>query len=334
MKVILDAMGGDNAPNAVVEGCILALKEMPDLYVTLTGREDAIAYELAKHQFDSGRINIVNATEVIDMAEPPVDAIRHKRDSSLVKGLRLTGEGQGDVFITAGSTGAAIAGATLIVKRLPGVKRPALAPLLPTKTGSVLLIDAGANADCRPSYLAQFALMGSIYMRDVMGVKSPRVGLINNGAEAGKGNELTKAAYKLIERMPVLFAGNAEGRDLVSGEFDVLVCDGFTGNVVLKFMEGLAGVLLGMLKKELESSFITKFGAALSMPAYRNLKKTMDYTEYGGALMLGVNGGVVKAHGSSNSKAILSTLRQAAGFIKGDVVNVIKQEISKVAIND
>ncbi len=334
MKVILDAMGGDNAPNAVVEGCILALKEMPDLYVTLTGREDAIAYELAKHQFDSGRINIVNATEVIDMAEPPVDAIRHKRDSSLVKGLRLTGEGQGDVFITAGSTGAAIAGATLIVKRLPGVKRPALAPLLPTKTGSVLLIDAGANADCRPSYLAQFALMGSIYMRNVMGVKSPRVGLINNGAEAGKGNELTKAAYKLIERMPVLFAGNAEGRDLVSGEFDVLVCDGFTGNVVLKFMEGLAGVLLGMLKKELESSFITKFGAALSMPAYRNLKKTMDYTEYGGALMLGVNGGVVKAHGSSNSKAILSTLRQAAGFIKGDVVNVIKQEISKVAIND
>ena len=334
MKVILDAMGGDNAPNAVVEGCILALKEMPDLYVTLTGREDAIAYELAKHQFDSGRINIVNATEVIDMAEPPVDAIRHKRDSSLVKGLRLTGEGQGDVFITAGSTGAAIAGATLIVKRLPGVKRPALAPLLPTKTGSVLLIDAGANADCRPSYLAQFALMGSIYMRNVMGVKSPRVGLINNGAEAGKGNELTKAAYKLIERMPVLFAGNAEGRDLVSGEFDVLVCDGLTGNVVLKFMEGLAGVLLGMLKKELESSFITKFGAALSMPAYRNLKKTMDYTEYGGALMLGVNGGVVKAHGSSNSKAILSTLRQAAGFIKGDVVNVIKQEISKVAIND
>lgn len=334
MKVILDAMGGDNAPNAVVEGCILALKEMPDLYVTLTGREDAIAYELAKHQFDSGRINIVNATEVIDMAEPPVDAIRHKRDSSLVKGLRLTGEGQGDVFITAGSTGAAIAGATLIVKRLPGVKRPALAPLLPTKTGSVLLIDAGANADCRPSYLAQFALMGSIYMRNVMGVKSPRVGLINNGAEAGKGNELTKAAYKLIERMPVLFAGNAEGRDLVSGEFDVLVCDGFTGNVVLKFMEGLAGVLLGMLKKELESSFITKLGAALSMPAYRNLKKTMDYTEYGGALMLGVNGGVVKAHGSSNSKAILSTLRQAAGFIKGNVVNVIKQEISKVAIND
>lgn len=334
MKVIVDAMGGDNAPGAIVEGCVLALKEIPSLLLTFTGREDVIIAELAKHQFDSGRINIVNATEVIDMAEPPVEAIRHKRDSSLVKGLRLLGDGEGDVFITAGSTGATIAGATLIVKRLPGVKRPALAPLLPTRTGRAMLIDAGANAECRPSYLAQFALMGSIYMRNVIGIESPRVGLINNGAEAEKGNELTKAAYKLIEQMPVLFAGNAEGRDLVSGDFDVLVCDGFTGNVVLKFMEGLAGVLLGMLKKELTSSFRTKLGAALSMPAFKNLKKSMDYTEYGGALLLGVNGGVVKAHGSSNAKAILSTLRQAAGFIQGEVVEVIKQEISKVAIND
>ncbi|MFA5675924.1 MAG: phosphate acyltransferase PlsX [Christensenellales bacterium] len=334
MKVIVDAMGGDNAPQAIVEGCVLALEEMPSLNLILTGREDSIFAELTKHQFDSARINIVNATEVIDMAEPPVDAIRHKRDSSLVKGLRLLRDGEGEVFITAGSTGAMIAGATLIVKRLPGVRRPALAPLLPTKTGKAMLIDAGANTECRASYLAQFALMGSIYMRKVIGVKAPRVGLINNGAEAEKGTELTKEAYKLIEQMPVLFAGNAEGRDLVSGDFDVLVCDGFTGNVVLKFMEGMAGTLLGMLKKELKSTFRTKLGAALSMPAFKNLKKSMDYTEYGGAMLLGVNGGVVKAHGSSNAKAILSTLRQAAGFIKGDAVNVIKQEISKVAISD
>lgn len=334
MRVIVDAMGGDNAPQAVIEGCVLALREMPSLHLILVGRKDMISAELAKHQFDSARINTVDATEVIDMAEPPVEAIRRKRQSSLVKGLRLLHDGEAGVFVTAGSTGATIAGATLIVKRLPGVKRPALAPILPSKTGKVMLIDCGANAECRPSYLAQFALMGSIYMRNVEGIKAPRVGLVNNGAEAEKGNELTKAAYKLIEQMPVNFVGNAEGRDLVSGDYDVLVCDGFTGNVVLKFMEGLAGVLLGMLKSELSSSFRTKLGAALAMPAFRRLKKSMDYTEYGGALMLGVNGGVVKAHGSSNAKAILSTLRQAVGFIEGDVVGVIKEEISKVALSD
>ena len=335
MRVIVDAMGGDNAPQAIVEGCVQALREMPSLHLILTGRKEVVEAELAKHQFDSARINIEDATEVIDMAEPPVDAIRHKRDSSLVKGLRLLhDDDEAGVFVTAGSTGATIAGATLIVKRLPGVKRPALAPILPSKTGKVMLIDCGANAECRPSYLAQFALMGSIYMRNVEGIKSPRVGLINNGAEAEKGNELTKAAYKLIEQMPVNFAGNAEGRDLVSGDFDVLVCDGFTGNVVLKFMEGLAGVLLGMLKSELKSSLRTKLGAALAMPAFKRLKKSMDYTEYGGALLLGVNGGVVKAHGSSNAKAILSTLRQAVGFIEGDIVGVIKEEISKVTLSD
>ena len=334
MKIIVDAMGGDKAPQSIIEGCIMALDKMPSLSLILTGPEDVISAELAKYQFDSGRINIVNATEVIDMAEPPVEAIRRKRDSSLVKGLRLLADGEAGVFVTAGSTGATIAGATLIVKRLPGVKRPALAPILPTKTGKALLIDCGANAECRPSYLAQFALMGSIYMNKVEGIDSPRVGLVSNGAEAEKGNDLTKAAYKLIEQMPVNFVGNAEGRDLVSGDYDVLVCDGFTGNVILKFMEGLAGVLLGMLKTELKSSLRTKIGAALAMPAFRRFKKNMDYTEYGGALLLGVNGGVVKAHGSSNAKAILSTLRQAASFIDGDVVGVIKEEVSKVAISD
>lgn len=335
MKVIVDAMGGDHAPQAVVEGCVLALPELPDMQITLVGQKDAILAQLSKIDYDEKRINIVDAAEIIDMAEPPVEAIRKKKNSSLVRGLELLRDGEGDVFITAGSTGATIAGATLIVKRLPGVKRPALAPLLPTKAGTkALLIDCGANAECRPSYLAQFALMGSIYMEKVEGVKSPRVGLVNNGAEAEKGNELTKAAYKLIEAMPVNFTGNAEGRDLVSGDFDVLVCDGFTGNIVLKFMEGLGSALFSMLKTELSSSLRTKIGAAVAMPAFKRFKKRMDYTEYGGALLLGVRGGVVKAHGSSNAKAIKSTLRQAAGFIGGDVVNVIKQEISKVAVDD
>jgi len=335
VKVIVDAMGGDHAPQAIVEGCVLALHEMPEMQITLVGRKDVILAELEKHETDTARINIVDAAEIIDMAEPPVEAIRKKRNSSLVKGLELLRDGEGDTFITAGSTGATIAGATLIVKRLPGVKRPALAPLLPTKAGTkALLIDCGANAECRPSYLAQFALMGSIYMEKVEGVEKPRVGLVNNGAEAEKGTPLTKEAYKKIKEMPVNFRGNAEGRDLVSGDYDVLVCDGFTGNIILKYTEGLASALLAMLKKELSASLRTKLGAGLAMPAFKSFKKQMDYTEYGGALLLGVRGGVVKAHGSSNAKAIKSTLRQAAGFISGDVVNVIKQEISKVAWDD
>jgi glycerol-3-phosphate acyltransferase PlsX len=334
LKIIVDAMGGDNAPHAIVEGCALALAQMPELELILTGPRDVIEAELSKYNCDAARINIVDATEVIDMAEPPVEAIRKKKDSSLVKGMRILQAGEAGAFVTAGSTGATIAGATLIVKRLPNVKRPALAPLLPTRKGKVMLIDCGANAECRPSFLAQFALMGSIYMQQMEGIKSPRVGLVNNGAEAEKGTELTKAAYKLLEEMPINFVGNAEGRDLVSGDFDVIVTDGFTGNIILKFMEGVADVLMGMLKDELSGSLRSKLGAALSMPAFRSFKKKMDYTEYGGALMLGVNGGVIKAHGSSNAKAIQSTLRQAAGFIGADVVNVIKEEISKVSLSD
>lgn len=334
MKVIVDAMGGDNAPQAVVEGCTLALAEIPSLEIILTGSEEKISEELSKYNYDRKRINIINATEVIDMAEPPVDAIRNKRDSSLVKGMRLLRDGEGSVFITAGNTGAAIAGATLIVRRIPGVKRCALAPLLPAEKGKVLLIDGGANTECRPSYLAQFALMGSIYMQKMEGIPSPRVGLVSNGAEEEKGTELTKAAFKLIKDMPVDFRGNAEGRDLLSGDYDVIVCDGFTGNVILKFLEGVAGALFSMLKQELKASLRTKAGAALAMPAFRSFKKRLDYTEYGGALLLGVSGGVMKAHGSSNAKAIKSTLRQAAGFIQGDVVNVIKEEISKISLED
>lgn len=334
MKVIVDAMGGDNAPQAIIEGCVMGLKENSTLSITLTGDESAIMAELDKYEYDKARINIVHATEVIDMAEAPVEAIRKKKDSSLVVGLRMLKEGKGSVFITAGSTGATIAGATLIVRRMKNVKRPALAPMLPTRTGKALLIDCGANSECRPSFLAQFALMGSIYMEKVEGIKNPRVGLVNNGAEAGKGTEITKEAYKLIGKMPVNFCGNAEGRDIVSGDFDVIVTDGFTGNVILKHTEGLAGTLMGMLGKELKSSLRTKIGAALAMPAFRSFKKSMDYTEYGGALLLGVNGGVVKAHGSSNAKAIASTLRQAAEFISGDVVNVIRHEISKISLDD
>ena len=334
MKVIVDAMGGDNAPQAIVAGCVLALGDMPELHITLTGKQDVILEELQKHDYDKQRINIVNATEVIDMAETPVAAIRKKQDSSLVRGLQLLRDGEGSALITAGSTGATLSGATMIVRRMPGVKRPALAPLLPTEKGKVILIDCGANTECRPSFLGQFGLMGSIYMQKVEGIASPKVGLVSNGAEEEKGTALTKAAYKLLEQMPVDFAGYAEGRDLLSGKYDVIVTDGFTGNIILKFLEGVAGTLMSMLTKELTASLRTKIGAGLAMPAFRSFKQSMDYTEYGGALLLGVRGGVIKAHGSSDAKAIHSTLRQAAGFITGDVVNVIKEEISKVSLDD
>lgn len=327
-------MGGDNAPQAIIDGCVQALKENPALEIILVGKQDAVSNELQKYNYDKSRINIVDATEVIDMAEPPVEAIRSKRDSSLVKGMRMLHDGEGQVFITAGSTGATIAGATLIVKRIPGVKRCALAPLLPTEKGKVLLIDCGANTECRASFLAQFAVMGSIYMQKMEGIASPAVGLVNNGAEEEKGTELTKEAHKLLKTMPINFKGNAEGRDLLNGDYDVIVCDGFTGNVILKFLEGVAGTLFAILKKQLKSSLRTKIGAALAMPAFKKFKKDLDYTEYGGALLLGAAGGVLKAHGSSNAKAIKSTLRQAAGFIQADVVNVIKTEISKISLDD
>jgi glycerol-3-phosphate acyltransferase PlsX len=251
-----------------------------------------------------------------------------------VVAMNLLKESPQSVFITAGSTGATVAGATLIVRRMKGVKRPALAPIVPTKKGKMLILDVGANSECRASFLAQFALMGSIYMQKVEGVKNPRVGLVNNGSEEEKGNELTKAAYQLIKKMPINFKGNAEARDLMSGDYDVVVCDGFTGNVILKFMEGLASALMFMLKGELKKTLRTKLGAALAMPAFKSFKDSMDYKEYGGALLLGINGGVLKAHGSSDATAISSTLRQAADFIEGDVVNIIKNEIAKTKVED
>jgi glycerol-3-phosphate acyltransferase PlsX len=334
LKVIVDAMGGDNAPGAIVAGCVLGLEANKKLNVTLVGKSDEIAAELEKYEYDESRMSVVNAMETIEMAEPPVDAIRKKKDSSMVVAFKLLKENPQSVFITAGSTGATVAGSTLIVRRIKGVKRPALAALVPTKKEKMLVLDVGANSDCRPSFLAQFALMGSIYMQKVEGVVNPRVGLVSNGSEDEKGNELTKAAFKLIKKMPVDFKGNTEARELMSGDYDVMVADGFTGNVIIKFLEGLAGALMFMLKSELKKTLRTKIGAALAMPAFKGFKNSMDYKEYGGALLLGINGGVLKAHGSSDATAIKSTLRQAADFIEGDVVNVIRNEILKIKIED
>ena len=335
MKIILDAMGGDNAPHEIVKGAVQALNKYNDFELILTGKSDIMEEELKKYAYPGQRLRIVHASQVIETAEPPVEAIKRKKDSSMVAGMNILAQGGGDVFITAGSTGATVAGSMLVVRRIRGVKRPALAPVLPTAMDKgVLLIDCGANVDCKPSYLAQFGVMGSIYMKNVFGVESPRIGLLNNGAESEKGNLLTKAAYEHLLKAPVNFYGNIEAREVTSGVVDVVVCDGFVGNAVLKMMEGTAETLVKMLKAELMGSFRSKIGAALAKNAFKNFKKRMDYSDYGGALLLGVNGGVIKAHGSSDAKTIVSTIRQARDFHTGHVVDVIKEEISKVNFED
>ncbi|MEG2542199.1 MAG: phosphate acyltransferase PlsX [Christensenellaceae bacterium] len=331
MNIIMDAMGGDHAPREIVMGAVEAINKFSDIQITLTGDKKAIEEVLADMDYDKSRLSMIHTTQIIEMEDSPVKAIKEKADSSMVVALRELSCGNAQMMISAGSTGALVAGATLIVKRIKGIKRPALAPVLPTKTGEVLLIDCGANVDCKPQYLNQFGIMGSIYMQKVFGINTPKVGLINNGAEEEKGNELTKEAYQLLKEAPINFVGNAEGRDLLSGQFDVLVCDGFTGNIVLKFVEGCAKTILGMLKGYVLESTKAKIGSLFMKGAFSKLKKKMDYKEYGGALLLGLTGGVMKAHGSSDAKAIFNSIENARKFIAGDVVEMIAREVSKIA---
>ena len=324
IRIALDVMGGDNCPGAAVEGAVRAAAANQDIAITLVGKEQAIKDELAKLNVNSDRITILDAAEEIDCHEQPTAAIR-KKEASMVKALNLAAKGEVDAVVSSGSTGALLAGATLIVKRIKGVKRPALSPLLPTvKGGWIMLIDCGANTDCKPQYLQQFGVMASAYMQSVMGVENPRISLLK------KGCELTKAAYKLLSAAPINFAGNCEAREVLSGEFDALVCDGFVGNVVLKYTEGLASSMMAMLKTELTADFKSKIGAALSMNAFRRFKKKMDYKEVGGAPLLGINGCVIKAHGSSDAKAFASAIRQAELFVKGNVNPKIAEAIASL----
>lgn len=334
-KVVVDAFGGDHAPSAVIEGCVMGLEANPDLSVILTGDEETIRSELSKYTYDTGRVSIKHAPDVITNCEAPVQAVRRKKQSSLVVALETVAAKEADVFISAGSTGAVLAGATFIVKRIRGVKRPALAPIMPTLPGGqVVLVDCGANVDCKSSNLQQFAVMGSAYAERVLGVRKPRVGLLNNGAEAEKGCELTKEAYQLLQQTPINFVGNCEGRDVLTGDFDVVVADGFAGNVLLKSVEGTAAMVTGVLKEELMGTFLSRIGALLCKPALRRVKRRMNYAEYGGALLLGIDGGIIKAHGSSNAKAIAATLRQASDFIEGNVVEIIRQGVEALNLED
>ena len=329
VHIYLDAMGGDNAPQCTIDGAIEALRADAELKITLGGPKDEIEKKLVNCDDVRGRIAVDDCPEIITNHDAPVMAIRQKKQSAQVKGMLLVREGGADGFVSAGSTGATLAGGMFRLGRIDGVERPALAPLMPNGKGFFCLIDCGANVDCLPAYLPQFGVMGAAYLKAVRGVENPRVGLVNIGAESEKGNALTKAAYPLMEKAPFNFVGNVEGRDITADVADVVVCDGFSGNLILKFMEGVAGTLLGMIKKEIKADFRSTLGGLMAKPAFRRVKKAMDYTEVGGAPLLGVKGVVVKAHGSSNAHAIACAIRQAAVMARKDLVGAIEQEISK-----
>ena len=330
MKIAIDGMGGDNAPQAVVDGVVQALKEYADIEMYITGPQDQIEAELSKYDYPKDRVKVIDAKEVISTNEHPVMALRRKKDSSIVKALNLVKSGECEGVISAGSTGAFLAGCTLIVGRIKGVERPALSPIMPGRYGKFMVVDSGANVDCKPQYLVQFAKMGKIYYESVFGTKNTSVGLVNIGVEEEKGNELTKATYQLLKEEDFNFVGNIEPRDVPKGEVNVLVTDGFVGNTVLKMYEGSASAILGMIKDAIySSSVISKMGALLLKPVIKNLMVKFDYKEVGGAPFLGVNGICIKAHGSSDGKAFKNAIRQTKIFSDNGILDKIKAEIEK-----
>lgn len=329
MKIAIDGMGGDNAPKAVVEGVIKATEEYKDIEFFITGPKELITKELEGFSYSGNMIKVVDATEVITNNEHPVMAIRKKKDSSICKALNLVKSKECDAVISAGSTGAFLAGCTFIVGRIKGIKRPALAPIMPGKKGAFMVVDCGANVDCKPEHLVQFAHMGKEYYKGVMDIDNPRIGLVNIGAEAEKGNELTKATYDLLEKESNLnFVGNIEPRYVPDGETQVLVCDGFVGNTILKMYEGTAATVLKIIKEEIYSAGLkSKLGALLLKPVFASLKKKFDYKEYGGAPFLGVDGICIKAHGSSDATAFKNAIRQTKNFYDSNVLEKIKDGI-------
>ena len=332
IKIVLDAMGGDNAPQATCEGALLALRADKELTIILAGDPKQIAPYINNAEDVKERLIVLDAPEVITNNESPALAIRQKKDSAIVRGMLMVREGEADGFVSAGSTGAVLVGGMLRLGRIPGIERPALAPLLPGKKGHFLLIDCGANVDCKPEYLAQFGLMGDAFMEKTMGIARPRIGLVNNGAEEEKGNALYAEAHQLLKKEDINFVGNVEARYIPADQADVIVCDGFDGNIILNYTEGVAETFLGMIKQELMADTRSKIGALLAEPAFARVKKLMDYTEVGGAPLLGVRGAVVKAHGSSNAKAIFGAIRQASLMIRSKVPEAIEQKLVKQSI--
>lgn len=332
VNVALDAMGGDYAPLETVKGAVLAVNENSNVSVMLTGKKDVIEQELAKYSYPKERITIVNAEEIITNEEPPVMAIRKKKDSSIVVAMNLVKEGKADGFVSAGSTGAVLVGGQLLVGRIKGIERPPLAPVIPTTQGVSLLIDCGANVDARPSHLVQFAKMGSVYMENVIGIKNPRVAIVNIGAEEEKGNMLVKETYPLLKNCnEINFIGSIEAREIPKGGADVIVCEAFVGNVILKLYEGLGSALITKIKTGLMSSLRSKIGALLIKPALKRTMKDFDASEYGGAPMLGLNGLVVKTHGNSTAKEIKNSILQCVTFGEQKINEKIRDNVAMIS---
>ncbi len=339
MKIILDAMGGDNAPDATIKGAVKAIKEI-DSEIVLVGNEDIINKKIKEFYNKnnikeiSEKLSIHNSTEEITMEDIPTQAIKHKKDSSMVIGFNMLKQEEGDVFISAGNSGALLTGATLLVGRIKGVDRPAMAPILPSYKKGVMLIDAGANTNCKPINLLQFAQMANVYLKKIYNIERPRIGILNIGTEETKGNDLVKESYNLLkesaERYDINFAGNVEGREIFAGELDAVVADGFTGNIVLKTVEGLGKFVKRTLTEELKRNIFTTICAVPTLPAIKKFAKRMDYKEYGGALFLGVKKPVVKAHGSSDEKLFYYTIKQAENFAKSGTVEIMKKEFEKI----
>lgn len=336
IKVVVDAMGGDYAPQEPVKAAVEAVKERKDISVILTGQEDTIKKELKKFQdFPGDRIQIAPASEVIETAEPPVFAIRKKKDSSIVVGLNMVKRKEADAFVSSGSTGAVLVGGQVLVGRAKGVERPPLAPLIPTMDGVSLLIDCGANVDARPSHLVQFAKMGAIYMEEVVGIKNPRVAIVNNGAEEEKGNALVKETFPILKKTEgINFIGSIEARDIPAGYADVIVCEAFVGNVILKLYEGVGAALIKKIKEGMMSSVRSKVGALLVKPALKETLKSFDATEYGGAPLLGLKGLVVKTHGSATAVEIRNAIFQCVQFKQQKVNEKIAERIQTPANPD
>ncbi len=330
VKVVVDAMGGDNAPVEPVKAAVEAVKEKQNIQVILTGQEDVIRAELQKYSdYPGDRIRVVHASQVIETAEPPVMAIQKKKDSSIVVGLNLVKKQEADAFVSSGSTGAVLVGGQVIVGRIKGIQRPPLAPLIPTAKGVSLLIDCGANVDARPNHLVQFAQMGSIYMENVVGIRKPRVAIVNNGAEEEKGNALVKATFPLLkECRDINFIGSIEARDIPAGYADVVVCEAFVGNVILKLYEGVGATMMSMIKQGMMSDFRSKMGALMVKPALKKTLKAFDASEYGGAPLLGLKGLVVKSHGSAKSVEIRHAIFQCEQFKEEKINEKIEEFIA------
>lgn len=332
MKIILDGMGGDNAPEEIVKGAVEAAKEIED-EIIIVGKPDAIEKQLKKCKYKGEQISVVPAQEVITMEDSPVKAIRHKKDSSLVVGLNMLKDGEGDMFVSAGNTGALIVGSRLLLGRIRGVDRPALASIYPDMTGGdpCMLVDAGASSESKARNMLEYGLMGSVYVEKVWGRANPRVGLVNLGAEESKGTSVTKDAYQMLAASKLNFIGNVEGRDVPKGVCDVIVCDGFTGNVILKLTEGVSLSIFKLIKDTLKSNVKAMVGGALIKSKLSGLKDEFDYEEYGGAPVLGVSAPVIKMHGSSTARAVKSAILRGMPYAEENVVDIIKQEMLDVA---